>query len=195
MLQCITTVTHTNTYDESSDPTTTRHVSCGKVIFSVVCVSQSVCSQEVPLVTITQDALTLTAQSSFYTGLSIDLITRPLRTEPHPLLVTSGIQLNTGDLFKPDNLRISLYNSDPPPPPTGTDICSTYSGQECGTHPTGMLSCYRPQRSCGKVMFLHLCVILFTEGVWQRTVRILLECILVFSPFTLSKSQRFVYCT
>ena len=60
---------------------------------------------------------------------------------------------------------------------------------------------YRPQRSSGKVMFLHLYVILFTGGggvVWQtlhpsrhplaghpqrrplqRTVRILLECILV----------------
>ena len=71
---------------------------------------------------------------------------------------------------------------------------------------------YRPQRSYGKVMFLHLSVILSMEGVWQtpplskhprgqtpllgkhlpgqtppppgrrllqRTVRILLECILV----------------
>ena len=28
--------------------------------------------------------------------------------------------------------------------------------------------CYRPQRSCGKVMFLHVSVILFTGGgVWQ----------------------------
>ena len=26
---------------------------------------------------------------------------------------------------------------------------------------------YRPQRSCGKVMFLHVSVILFTGGVWQ----------------------------
>ena len=62
---------------------------------------------------------------------------------------------------------------------------------------------YRPQRSCGKVIFLHLSVILFTGRVWQtridtpwedtppeqtppkrwalqRTVRILLECILYF---------------
>ena len=61
--------------------------------------------------------------------------------------------------------------------------------------------CYHPQSSCGKVMFLHLSVILFTGGVsarhpprqaptpphplpfsrrlLQRTVRILLECILV----------------
>ena len=48
---------------------------------------------------------------------------------------------------------------------------------------------YRPQRSCGKVMFLHPSVILSTKGgVWhtppkrqplQWTVRILLECILV----------------
>ena len=29
------------------------------------------------------------------------------------------------------------------------------------------LTYYRPQRSCGKVMFLHLSVILFTGGVWQ----------------------------
>ena len=27
--------------------------------------------------------------------------------------------------------------------------------------------CYRLQRSCGKVMFLHVSVILFREGVWQ----------------------------
>ena len=41
-----------------------------------------------------------------------------------------------------------------------------------GTHPTGMFSCYRPQRSCGKVMFLHLSVILFTGGgVWQTPPR------------------------
>ena len=33
-----------------------------------------------------------------------------------------------------------------------------------GMHPTGMLSCYCLQWSCGKVMFLHLCVILFTVG-------------------------------
>ena len=26
-------------------------------------------------------------------------------------------------------------------------------------------SLYRPQRSCGKAMFLHLCVILFTRGI------------------------------
>ena len=50
---------------------------------------------------------------------------------------------------------------------------------------------YRPQRSCGKVMFSQASVILFTGGcvaegrAWQerrplqRAVRILLECILV----------------
>ena len=27
-----------------------------------------------------------------------------------------------------------------------------------GTHPTGMLSCYHPQRSCGKVIFSQVCV-------------------------------------
>ena len=33
-----------------------------------------------------------------------------------------------------------------------------------GTHPTGMHSCYRPQRSWGKVMFLQASVILLTGG-------------------------------
>ena len=73
---------------------------------------------------------------------------------------------------------------------------------------------YRPQRSCGKVMFSQASVILFTGGgrawqgacvaggcVWQerrplqRMVRILLECIIVFgffapfkAPFTPSES-------
>ena len=36
-----------------------------------------------------------------------------------------------------------------------------------GTHPTGMLCCYHPQHSCGKVMFSQASVILFTGGVWQ----------------------------
>ena len=34
-----------------------------------------------------------------------------------------------------------------------------------GMHPTGMHSCYCPQQSWGKVMFLHVCVILFTGDV------------------------------
>ena len=34
---------------------------------------------------------------------------------------------------------------------------------------------YRPQRSCGKVMFLHLSVILFTEGC-------LTQCMLGYTP-------------
>ena len=38
------------------------------------------------------------------------------------------------------------------------------------TKPSSLRRCssllyYRPQRSCGKVMFLHLCVILFTGGL------------------------------
>ena len=49
--------------------------------------------------------------------------------------------------------------------------------------------------NCGKVMFLHLSVILFTGGgrAWQerrplqRTVCILLECILVVAVFSLFK--------
>ena len=52
---------------------------------------------------------------------------------------------------------------------------------------------YRPQRSCGKVMFSQASVILFTGGggvgqthhpTLQRTVRILLECILVQKKVT-----------
>ena len=55
-----------------------------------------------------------------------------------------------------------------------------YVRQAGGCHPTGMFSCsffkisykiyyfYRPRRSCGKVMFLHLSVILFTVGVSGR---------------------------
>ena len=35
-----------------------------------------------------------------------------------------------------------------------------------GTHPTGMLSCYRPQTRFAKVMFLHVSVILSTGGVY-----------------------------
>ena len=41
---------------------------------------------------------------------------------------------------------------------------STNRWQVDGMHPTGMLSCYRPQWSCGKVMFLHQSVILFKGG-------------------------------
>ena len=41
---------------------------------------------------------------------------------------------------------------------------NTYGWQAVSTHPTVMLSCYRPQRSWGKVMFSQACVILFTEG-------------------------------
>ena len=52
-----------------------------------------------------------------------------------------------------------------PPRPSTTG----YGQQAGGTHPMGMHSCYyRPQRSWGKVMFLHVCVILFTGGVCLR---------------------------
>ena len=39
-----------------------------------------------------------------------------------------------------------------------------------GTYPTGMLSCYRPQQSWGKAMFLHVYVILFTGGGGSASV-------------------------
>ena len=79
-----------------------------------------------------------------------------------------------------------------------------------GTHPTGM-HYYRPQRSCGKVMFLHLSVShsvqrvvchhplgeqtpprqtpplrsACSDTVNKRAARILLECILVVSNTTI----------
>ena len=50
----------------------------------------------------------------------------------------------------------------------------TYGWQVGISHPTGILSCYRPQTKFAKVMFLHLFVILFTGGVclsacWDTT--------------------------
>ena len=50
-----------------------------------------------------------------------------------------------------------------PPPWAGTPPPTMVSAVD-SMHPTGMLSCYRPQRSCGKVMFSQVCVILFTGG-------------------------------
>ena len=56
-----------------------------------------------------------------------------------------------------------------------------------------LLNFYRPQCSCGKAMFSHLCVILFIPRqtpppsrtrLLQRTVCILLESILVFTTFS-----------
>ena len=38
-----------------------------------------------------------------------------------------------------------------------------------GMHPTGLHSCYRLQRSWGKVMFLHVSVIPFTGWVYHIT--------------------------
>ena len=68
---------------------------------------------------------------------------------------------------------------------------------------------YRPQRSCGKVMFLHLPVILFTGGggrslsrgvsvretqySYLRAVRILLECIFVLFEAFMVYSVVFCY--
>ena len=57
-------------------------------------------------------------------------------------------------LFCPLSLcsSVSLFNRDsiPGPVPVKYDL---------------HFSLYRPLRSCGKVMFLHLCVILFTRGI------------------------------
>ena len=45
-------------------------------------------------------------------------------------------------------------------PPLDTTVCSKQAGD---MHPTEIHSCYyRPQRSWGKLMFLQVCVILFT---------------------------------
>ena len=43
-------------------------------------------------------------------------------------------------------------------------ICSLCHSVPATRTPCGTNPCYRPQRSCGKVMFLHLSVILFTGG-------------------------------
>ena len=64
-----------------------------------------------------------------------------------------------------------------------------------GTHPTGMHSCYRPQRSCGQgYVFTRVCDSVHNE----RPVRILLECILVPHQFARSQrslqSQSGIYC-
>ena len=68
------------------------------------------------------------------------------------------------------SLSWRLSDSDPP-------LQITPIWQRRGSvHPTGMHSCCHPQRSCGKVMFLHLSVILFTGGVC------ILACIGVAPP-------------
>ena len=63
----------------------------------------------------------------------------------------------TGDLFK----LIHLI----PPPPLTSGGRSTKSWQVGGMHPTGMLSCYRPQRSCGQGnIFTPVCHYVHREG-------------------------------
>ena len=52
-------------------------------------------------------------------------------------------------------MRVTLRKVHPP-------VLATEAG---GTHPTGMLSCYRPQTKFAKVMFLQVSVILSTGGV------------------------------
>ena len=57
--------------------------------------------------------------------------------------------------------------ADPPSDTTG------YGQHAGGTHPTGMHSCfYHLQRSWGKVMFLHVSVILFTGGGVSASVHV-----------------------
>ena len=58
------------------------------------------------------------------------------------------------------------------PPDKQVQTCilwSTCGWQAGGWHPTGILSCYRPQHSCSKVMFSQVSVILSTgDGVSGR---------------------------
>ena len=76
---------------------------------------------------------------------------------PIPLLVTSG-GYHFWDLFKLDH----LWTHPSPLVLTSGGHRSTYGWQAGSTYPTGMLSCYRPQWSLGKVMFLQASVILLT---------------------------------
>ena len=77
---------------------------------------------------------------------------------PH-VLSGGGVGMSWGWVLTPLPCRIQ-----------GTWDTTGY-GQVGGMHSTGMLSCYfyRPQRSCGKVMFSQASVILSTGGggVWQ----------------------------
>ena len=56
--------------------------------------------------------------------------------------------------------RYSPGQTPPPPGQTRPPMATSANSM----HPTGMLSCYCPQWSWGKVMFLHVSVILFTGG-------------------------------
>ena len=118
---------------------TARRRSCGKVMFSVV----SVCAQGGGEchVTITNDALDLTVQ-----GL-------PPCPSPPSVMVAKA-----GDLFKLVHFRT--------PPSLLTS--SGYGREASGMHPTVIFSCYRPQRSWGKVIFSQASVILLTGGhAWR----------------------------
>ena len=78
-------------------------------------------------------------------------------TGTYPLLVTSGSH----------HWRHRYLHLSPSAPDMrhgySTPI-SIYGWQVGGMHPTGMLSCYHPQRSWGKVLFSQASVILFTGG-------------------------------
>ena len=144
--------------------------------------------------TITHDALDLSVQPPSLTYQTWDLSQAhpspipqtPLQTShmgPSPKLVTSG-----GHHWRP--VQTCSFEDQPP-----LVLKSGGQSNRCqagGMHPTGM-SYYRPQRSCEGYVFTPVC--LSTRGVclsacWDtthppsrrlllRTVRILLECILI----------------
>ena len=57
-------------------------------------------------------------------------------------------------------------------PPCSRTSIPPYGWQADGLHPNGLLSCYRPQRSWGKVIFSQASVILFTGGGGSASVHV-----------------------
>ena len=71
---------------------------------------------------------------------------------------------------------VQTYSLDPPSPLTSGGR-STKSWQVGGMHPTGMLSCYRPQRSCGQGNIFCTCLSLCSRGGG-----VLPQCMLGYHP-------------
>ena len=107
--------------------------SCGKVMYSYVSVSQSVCPQGDSHVTITQDAMDLTVHGPH----TSDMEPPWPWPWPCPLLVTSG-----GHHWRP----VQTFSLEDPPPLTPPPLVLTSGGdtEACTvgkrTVPTGMLS-------------------------------------------------------
>ena len=126
---------HTFVLDELRSGFTARQWSCGKVIFSVISVRQSVIWSRRGWGPMWPLPLPLQEPSSAH-GTSL-YRTPQYQSQSHPfLVVTSG-----GQDWRP--VQACLLED---PPPTSADIWwllkSVWSAQAGGTHPIGMLSCY-----------------------------------------------------